>query len=251
MKILVAEDNIDSRELLTEILQALGYEVVVAFDGVNALEKIQEGFPDLCILDVDMPRKDGFEVVEALRSEAQTADIPVIMLTARDDVESRVAGLGLGADDYLPKPFNPRELIARVRNLLRAKATTDDLREQREIIQNTFSRFVAQEIIDLMLESPEQITLGGQVRPITVMFADLVGFTSAAEREDPVEILEVLNAYHGFLVQFVKQNGGTIDKFLGDGLMALFKRAHRSGRSRLPGGEIRAGNQTCPDGVSL
>jgi adenylate cyclase len=130
--------------------------------------------------------------------------------------------LGLGADDYLPKPFSPRELIARVRTRLRAKATTDYLRNQREIIKSTFSRFVAQEIIDLMLQNPEQVTLGGQMRPVTVMFADLEGFTGAAEHEDPVEILEVLNAYHGFLVHIIKQNGGTIDKFLGDGLMALF-----------------------------
>jgi class 3 adenylate cyclase len=222
VKILVAEDNIDSRELLTEILQTLGHDVVLAFDGVNALEKINEFYPDLCILDVDMPRKNGFEVVEQLKSDPHTASIPVIMLTARDDVESRVQGLGLGADDYLPKPFNPRELIARVKTRLRAKTDIDDLREQREIIQSTFSRFVAQEIIDLMLDNPEEITLGGQVRPVTVMFADLVGFTAAAEREDPVEILGVLNAYHGFLVHIIKQNGGTIDKFLGDGLMALF-----------------------------
>lgn len=222
MKILVAEDNIDSRELLYEILGTLGHEVILAFDGENALQKVEESPPDLCILDVDMPRKSGFEVVDALKSNPHTAAIPVIMLTARGDVESRVRGLGLGADDYLAKPFNPRELIARVNTRLRAKAETDDLRQQQEIIKNTFSRFVAQEIIDTMLANPSQISLGGQVRPVTVLFADLQGFTSLSEHEDPVQILDLLNKYHGLLVGIVKRNGGTIDKFLGDGLMALF-----------------------------
>lgn len=222
MKILVAEDNPDSRELLSEILLSLGYEVVLAFDGVNALEKLEEFYPDLIILDVDMPRKSGFEVVGELKESAEYSKIPIIMLTARSDVESRVKGLGLGADDYLSKPFSPRELIARVTTRLRAKAETDDLRQQRELIRKTFNRFVAEEVVDLMIANPADIKLGGDVRPITVLFADLEGFTSVSEREDPVKLLEILNQYHGLLVSIIKGNGGTIDKFLGDGLMAIF-----------------------------
>lgn len=222
MKVLIAEDNPDSRELLTEILETLGYEVVVAIDGVYALEKVSVEKPDLCILDVDMPRKTGFEVVAALKGNPETANIPVIMLTAQSDLESRVKGLGLGADDYLAKPFSPRELIARVNTRLRVKAETDDLREQQEIIRQTFSRFVAQEVIDMMMADPALVKLGGQVRPVTVLFADLEGFTSLSEHENPVEILHALNQYHGLMVSIIKRNGGTIDKFLGDGLMALF-----------------------------
>ena len=222
MEILVAEDNVDSRELLSEILSTLGHDVVLAFDGVNALEIIENHLPDLCILDVDMPRKSGFEVVEVLRGSPDTAKIPIIMLTARADVESRVHGLGLGADDYLAKPFNPRELIARVNTRLRAKAEADDLREQQEIIQTTFSRYVAHEVIEYMMANPSEVSLGGQMRNLTVMFADLEGFTAKSEREDPVQILNMLNQYHGMMVSIIKKNGGTIDKFLGDGLMALF-----------------------------
>src|SRR5687768_4398037 len=207
---------------MTEILETLGYEVILAIDGIYALEKAASEKPDLCILDVDMPRKNGFEVVEALKRDPLTALIPVIMLTAQSDVESRVKGLGLGADDYLTKPFNPRELIARVNTRLRAKAETDDLREQREAIRSTFSRFVAQEVIDMMMADPSKVKLGGQVRPLTVLFADMEGFTGLAERENPVELLNLLNQYHGFMVTVIKRNGGTIDKFLGDGLMAMF-----------------------------
>ncbi len=223
MKILIAEDNVDSRELLSDILMSLGHEIVVSYDGVNALEMVeQEGLPDLFILDLDMPRKNGFEVVEALKSDPTSASVPIIMLTARGDLESRVQGLALGADDYLAKPFSPRELIARVNTRLRAKAETDDLRAQREIIQRTFSRYVAKEIIDTMLDNPAAIQLGGQLRPVTVFFADLEGFTSISEYEDHVRMLNILNQYHGFIVGLIKSNGGTIDKFLGDGVMALF-----------------------------
>jgi adenylate cyclase len=222
VKILVAEDNLDSRELLSEILMSLGYEVVFAYDGVNALEKINQTLPDLCILDVDMPRKTGFEVVEALKQDSNTANIPIIMLTARGDVESRVTGLGLGADDYLAKPFSPRELMARVTARLRAKAETDGLRQQQELIRSTFSRFVAQEVIDWMLANPSAVQLGGHIRPVTVFFADLEGFTAFSERHDPSEVLDVLNHYHSLMVAIIQQNGGTLDKFLGDGLMALF-----------------------------
>jgi class 3 adenylate cyclase len=222
VRVLVADDNVESRELLSEILYTLGYEVVLAFDGANALEQIGATNPDLCILDVDMPRKTGFEVVQILKTNPQTATIPVIMLTARDDVESRVTGLGLGADDYLTKPFSPRELIARINTRLRAKAEADDLRQQQEIIRKTFSRYVAQEVIDLMIANPAEIELGGQLRTVTVMFSDLQGFTSVSEHEDPVTLLNVLNQYHGLMVGIIKSNGGTIDKFLGDGIMALF-----------------------------
>jgi len=222
MKILVAEDNIDSRELLSEILTAMGHEVILAFDGVNALEKLDDHDPDLAILDVDMPRKDGFEVVKNLKDNPETATIPVIMLTARSDVESRVMGLGLGADDYLSKPFNPRELMARVNTRLRAKAETDDLRQTQELIKQTFSKYVPEQVIQYMLANSSEIKLGGQVRQVTVMFADIEGFTTVSEHNDPVELLNVLNKYHGLLVSKIKSNGGTIDKFLGDGIMALF-----------------------------
>jgi class 3 adenylate cyclase len=144
------------------------------------------------------------------------------MLTAQSDVESRVTGLGLGADDYLPKPFHPRELIARVQARLRAKAIADDLRAQRELIRRTFERFVAPEIVVQLLEDPARVELGGAETEVTVLFADLQGFTTVAQHIEPPRLLEVLNAYHALMVDQIKANGGTVDKFLGDGVMALY-----------------------------
>ena len=222
MKVLVAEDNRDSRELVSDILLSLGHTPILAPDGRIALEKILEELPDLVILDVNMPEMDGFEVCEALKTNSRTAEIPVIMLTAQSDVESRVRGLGLGADDYLPKPFHPRELVARIETRLRAKEENDYLRAQREQIRQTFERFVAHEIVEKLLEDPTRVQLGGAVATVTVLFADLEGFTTLAEHARPSRLIEVLNAYHALVVHFIKVNGGTVDKFLGDGVMALY-----------------------------
>lgn len=222
MKVLIAEDNRDSRELVSDIVISLGLTPLAAENGRIALEKIMAERPDLVILDVNMPEMDGFEVCATLKRNPATAEIPVLMLTAQVDVESRVRGLGLGADDYLPKPFHPRELVARIETRLRAKEETDTLRQQREQIRQTFERFVATEIVEQMLEDPTRIQLGGAETVVTVMFADLQGFTSLAEYTSPVHLIEVLNQYHMLLVQHIKANGGTVDKFLGDGVMALY-----------------------------
>lgn len=115
-KILVVDDEVSLQETLTYKLEKEGYQVEVAGDGLTALELARSTHPDLVILDVMLPGMDGFEVCRNLRQESI---IPVLMLTARDDEIDRVVGLEVGADDYLPKPFSMRELIARVKALLR------------------------------------------------------------------------------------------------------------------------------------
>ncbi|MBI4588326.1 MAG: SpoIIE family protein phosphatase [Candidatus Rokubacteria bacterium] len=118
-KILVVDDNSDNVELARAVVEAAGYAAVTASDGVEALERVRESLPDLILLDVMMPRLDGLGVLQALRENPATAQIPVIMLTAKAEVSDRVAGLQLGADDYLPKPFSTDELVARIQTLLR------------------------------------------------------------------------------------------------------------------------------------
>ncbi len=222
MKILVADDNPDSRQLTRDIVASMGHEVVTALDGVRALAAIQEHLPDLVILDVNMPGMSGFDVMSALKSSEATAQIPVLMLTALADVENRVHGLGLGADDYLSKPFNPRELVARVNARLRAKGETDDLRASQEMIRATFERFVAPQVVERLLRDPTQVKLGGTLQEVTVLFADLEGFTSISEFTEPATLLSVLNHYHTLIVNIIQRFGGTVDKFIGDAVMALY-----------------------------
>ncbi|GAB2644754.1 response regulator transcription factor [Nocardia goodfellowii] len=124
MRILVVDDDRAVRESLRRSLTFNGYTVDLAVDGVDALEKANAQRPDALVLDVMMPRMDGLEVCRRLRSTGD--DLPILVLTARDSVSERVAGLDAGADDYLPKPFALEELLARLRALLRRRATDPD-----------------------------------------------------------------------------------------------------------------------------
>jgi DNA-binding response OmpR family regulator len=114
----VVEDDLGIREMLAALLRAEHYDVVTAGDGEEALERIYEQAPDLVITDVMMPRLSGFDLCRKLRAHRATRDIPVIVLTTKSEVESEVEGLEIGADDYIPKPIEPRRLLARMRRVL-------------------------------------------------------------------------------------------------------------------------------------
>ena len=115
-KILVVDDEVDIVEFIDDYLTGEGYKVIKAYDGVEALDKIRQGLPDLVVLDIMLPGLDGFEVCKQIRTESA---VPIVMLTAKDTDVDKIVGLEIGADDYMPKPFNPRELVARVKAILR------------------------------------------------------------------------------------------------------------------------------------
>jgi DNA-binding response OmpR family regulator len=118
VRVLVAEDSSTVRRLVAARLKADGYEVVEAADGEEALRFAREGVPDLLVLDKVMPKLDGFEVIRALRDDPRTSQIPIVMLTERTNEEDVLGGLSLGVEDYMPKPFSPHELSARVKRAL-------------------------------------------------------------------------------------------------------------------------------------
>ncbi|MCE7906623.1 MAG: response regulator [Anaerolineae bacterium CFX3] len=131
-RILVADDRPDNVTLLSRYLENEGYEYIAAADGVEALEQARRSHPDLVLLDVNMPKKDGFAVLEEMRADADLRHIPVIILTAaRIDPSDVQAGFHLGADDYVTKPFDRRELMARIRTKLRVKESSDHARSHR------------------------------------------------------------------------------------------------------------------------
>jgi adenylate cyclase len=222
VRVLVAEDNPNSRQLVKDILESIGYEPVLAVDGPSAVQAAQTDPPDLIILDVNMPGMSGFDVLAIIKGDEKLAHIPVLMLTALADIDNRVTGLGLGADDYLAKPFSPRELAARIDARLRTKAEADELRHTKEIIRQTFERFVAPSVVEKLLQDPSQVKLGGQLQEVTVMFSDMEGFTTLSERTQPEMLLGILNQYHALVVSMIQSNGGTVDKFIGDGVMSLY-----------------------------
>jgi len=220
--VLIADDIADSRQLLVDIVSSMNVDIVQAANGHEALRLARERLPDLILLDVNMPGLSGFEVISFLKAESETAPIPVLMLTALADIDSRVQGLKLGADDYLTKPYSPRELMERIRTRLRSKQETDELRAVQQVIRDTFERFVSPAVVEQLLRNPKQVQLGGTLQEVTVLFIDLEGFTSISERADPEELLAVLNTYHTMIVNAIREHGGTVDKFLGDGVMALY-----------------------------
>ncbi|MFD8720206.1 response regulator transcription factor [Streptomyces sp. NPDC059629] len=121
--VLVAEDDPKQADLIRRYLEREGHEVVVVHDGRAALDHVRRHRPDVVVLDVMMPRVDGLDVCRALRFAPDTAEVPVLMLTARSSEDDLLLGLDLGADDYMTKPYSPRELTARVRTLLRRSGT--------------------------------------------------------------------------------------------------------------------------------
>jgi two-component system phosphate regulon response regulator PhoB len=120
--VLVADDEVDVLELVSSNLTAAGFAVSKAVDGVDALEKVRQSHPALVVLDLNMPKMTGTEVLRALKSDARTAGISIVMLTANKDDVDRIVSLELGADDYVTKPFSPRELTLRVKSILSRRA---------------------------------------------------------------------------------------------------------------------------------
>ncbi len=222
MKILVADDHDLGRQMISDIVGGMGHDVVLAVDGPSALLCARVQMPDLIILDVEMPGLTAFEVCRQLRAEEATSRIQIIMLTALQEAEDRVYGLDIGADDYLTKPFNPRELMARIEKRLRAKLESDELRVRQATIRRTFERFVAPQVVQKLLQDPSRIKLGGEMQEVTVMFADLEGFTRISEHMHPGRLLSILNEYHELVVDVVQRRHGTVNKFLGDGVMVLY-----------------------------
>ena len=220
--ILVADDRADNVELVRDLLTMEGYQVLSAANGQEALDRIYQHLPDLILLDLDMPILDGYQVCERIKADPVTADIPVLMLTAWAEPEQRVKGLQLGAEDYLAKPFDYRELLARVETRLRAKQTADEMRAAQQTIRQTFERFVSPQVVERLLADPTTVSLGGVEQGVTILFADLRGYSRVTQALAPEQLLDVLNGYLSVAVQAVLAYEGTISRYAGDLIMAIF-----------------------------
>ena len=243
-RILIVDDNPTNLEVLQVRLKAQGYELVTAVDGMDALAKVREFEPDLVLLDVMMPKLDGISVVKQLRQDSTFRFMPVILVTAKADTRDVVAGLEAGGDDYLTKPFEQAALVARVRSMLRIKELHDKMQAQSEQLSGwnqSLEKRVAEQLAELERISRLQRFLAPQVakiiassdasevqlasshrREITVVFCDLRGFTSFTDSSEPEEVMEVLREYHESMGELIFRYEGTIERFLGDGIMIIF-----------------------------
>jgi adenylate cyclase len=218
--ILVVDDDRVNRTLLARTLMKSGHEVGTAENGREALESLRAGSWDVVLLDVVMPELDGMQVLERMKADPELRDVPVIMISALDDFDSVVRCIELGAEDYLPKPFDPVLLRARINAGLNKRLLYE---LERVRVRDVFARFLPESIVDEVLARADgDVRLGG-VRLIgTVLFTDLRGFTRFAEHAGPDRVIEVLNRFLGEMSDAVLDNGGTLVSYLGDGLMAVF-----------------------------
>lgn len=222
-RILVVDDNKHNVRVLESMLTAQDYEVAVAYDGKQALEHVSQMLPDLIVLDVIMPDMDGLAVTQVLRTRADSQAIPILMVTALHDTKDKLKGFDAGADDFLSKPFSAVELLARVRSLLRIKRLHDELEAKNALLEHVLARYVSEEIAREILTNPSQnLRLGGQSCEVSVLFADIRGFTRFSERRDAAQVTNVLNYIFNHLTPVVFEQHGTLDKYLGDAIMAFY-----------------------------
>ena len=216
-KILVIDDEIDIQRLIVELLNDEGYDVSSADDGETGIKKVKEIQPDLVVLDWQLPDMEGVDVLRIIKNDSTTMHIPVIMCTSLGSSDNKIKGLETGADDYVTKPFNSSELIARVKVALRRVQREEKIIEAR-IAQ--LQKFLPKEMLDKIIYGPKFSE--GERRIVTVLFADLTGFTSMAEQMDPEDVKKVVNECFKGFVEAINMYGGVIDKFIGDAIMALF-----------------------------
>ncbi|MDO8541272.1 MAG: response regulator [Opitutaceae bacterium] len=217
--VLVVDDHPQNVMLAEVHLKSIGCRVDKASDGLQCLAQVEREAPDLILLDVNMPKMDGFEVCRRLKNHKQYRHIPIVLLTALNASEDRVTGIEAGADDFISKPFNRHELIARVKSLLRVKRLEE---AERLHMRRTFERYVDSAVAQQLMDNPDLIHPGGNRRDASIIFVDVRGFTAWSETRAPEEVVEVINLFLGTAVEAVFQHGGAVDKFTGDGLMAHF-----------------------------
>ncbi len=213
--VLTVDDQPANLALLRKLVTRQGYDVVEATDGQAALEAVAANDPDLVLLDVMMPRLDGIEVCQQLRQQPRYARLPILLLTALNRPEDKARGLEAGANDFLSKPFDEIELIARMRSLLRAKALQDRLAD-------LLGRYVSESVAAEALRDPFAVSLGGDRRFVTTVFADLRGYTWITSEQPPEDTLDLLNRYLTVVSDAVEDEGGTVADLLGDGVFAFF-----------------------------
>ena len=212
-RLLVVDDNKVNRLLLTRSLELQGHSVASAENGRVALDMLRRESFDLLLLDMEMPEMDGFQVLEQLKGNLQLRDLPVIVTSSLEGIESVVRCIELGAEDYLPKPVNPVLLKARLGASLEKKRLRD---QQKELVR----RFATPEVAQDLQESG--FALGGKRVRGSVMFSDIRGFTPLAESQPPEETIELLNTYYTLMFDAISGHGGIVSQIAGDGLMALF-----------------------------
>ena len=235
-KVLITDDEEMNRDMLSRRLVRRGFEAHVAESGPETLALVETGGFDLIILDIMMPDMDGYEVLRRLRQRFSAAELPIIMATAKDTPEDVLAALKEAASDYVTKPINFPILLARMdihlgllesrrkldRALVEVRQLATNLESRNVFIRKVFGRYVADSVVDRLLEQPDALNLGGEQRTLSFMMSDLRGFSALSERLEPTRVVALLNIYLGVMFEIIARYGGSVNDLAGDGIFVLF-----------------------------
>ncbi len=229
--VLVIDDNIDIRNYLNICLQT-SFRVLQGRDGAEGLKLIRNHLPDLIISDIMMPGVDGYQLCRAVKEDASLKHIPVIFLTAKASDEMKLEGLEIGADDYLAKPFNARELLARSKNLITLRQTEREVTQLNKVLEQKLedqlkelvnskklSNYFSRKLLQRLLTA--DTSLDTERRNITILFVDLCGFTDLTDRIESERVTWLLNEYLSEVATLVEQHGATLIQVIGDGIMVF------------------------------
>ncbi len=216
-QVLLVDDNPTNLQVLYQALEAQGYELLIALGGEEALGIAQQAMPTLILLDINMPGMDGFETCRRLKANPQTRDIVVIFLSARDALEDKIEGLKLGAVDYVSKPFQFEEVVARVKTQFELRRAQIELQRMHEKADSLLLNILPRSIAERLKENERNIV--DAIPEATILFCDLVGFTPLAARLEPSEVVALLNGIFTKLDQLGERRGLEKIKTIGDAYM--------------------------------
>jgi class 3 adenylate cyclase len=232
--VLVVDDDPLNRQLLSMSIGHLGHAVIEAGNGRDAIEVLAANEVDVVLTDIEMPEMDGYGLLEHRAGDDRLRAIPFIVISGVDEMASIIRCIGLGAEDYLPKPFDPVLLHARLGASLDRKRMTDELQQLNEHLAervdekvaeverlNSLRRFVSPQLAEALAVGGAGI-LASHRREITAFFCDLRGFTAFSETAEPEEVMDVLREFHHAVGPMIFDHDGTIAQFTGDGLLVFF-----------------------------
>ncbi len=241
--ILAVDDDETNLLALRRPLTKEGYTLITAMSGAEALDILGKMAVDVVLLDWMMPEMTGLDVCRILKKDPNLKLIPVILVTAKAAPADVIEGLDAGANDYITKPVERTELLARVRAGLRERAIQKELKESNDhllalntqiqnlneemerrnrFIRRVFGRYLSDEIVNSLLETPDGLKLGGEKRKVTIMMSDLRGFSTMSERLPPESVVKLLNNHLSKMTDIIDEYGGTIDEFIGDAILVIF-----------------------------
>ncbi|MDR1444176.1 MAG: response regulator [Treponema sp.] len=226
--IILVDDNPANLQTGKNVLSGR-YRVFTVPSAKKMFDILEKNNPALILLDIDMPVMNGYDAIKILKAEEKTRNIPVIFLTGKTDTDNELEGLSLGAIDYITKPFIPPLLLKRIEMhlLVESQKRTLELQQQElkyynAYLQKAFSTYLSGEVVQDIMTDPARLQLGGSKRRMTAVFTDIQNFSSIAEKLDPEDLVRILNIYLTGLSDIILEQRGTIDKYVGDAVIAFF-----------------------------